>query len=66
MDRPEGAQGLASTRVKQHRGKEGLTLADLSATWSDVVEALKGEGVEVVNPSHALEGALSIRYAALR
>lgn len=60
-DRPEGRKGLASARTRQHRGFEGLTMAELSAKWSDVVEALKGDGVAVTNPDHALEGALCIR-----
>lgn len=62
-DRPEGRREPASRRVEQHRGIEGITLADLSAKWNYIVEALQGEGVKVVNPGHALEGALSIRYA---
>lgn len=60
---PEGKNGLASVRAKNHKGVEGLTLADLSAKWRDVVYALEREGVNVTNPEHALEGALSIRYA---
>lgn len=59
--RPECGKRVVLTTVEQHRRVEGLTLADLSAKWSGVVEALRGEGVNVVNPGHALEGALSIR-----
>lgn len=58
--RPEGGKGVVT---KQHKGIEGLTLAELSAKWSNVVETLKGDGVKVINPDHALEGALSIRCA---
>lgn len=57
----ESGKRTPSTIVEQHRGVEGLTLADLSAKWRSVVKALKGNGVHVVNPGHALEGALSIR-----
>ncbi|CAN0242742.1 unnamed protein product, partial [Ectocarpus sp. 8 AP-2014] len=39
----------------------GLTRADLSTKWNDVVAALEGDGVSIVNPDHALEGALLIR-----
>lgn len=58
-----GGKELASTRVKEHKG---ITMADLSAKWSDAVEALERDEVNVVNPGHALEGALSIRYYASR
>ena len=58
---PEGSKRLASTIPKQHVGIEGLTLAELSAKWIFVVEALKKDGVKVTNPDHALEGALLIR-----
>lgn len=58
--RPEGGDGVLST-TKQQKGIEGLTLAELSAKWSKVVETLKEDGVKVVNPDHAFEGALSIR-----
>lgn len=50
---------LPSTRFKEHKG---ITLAELSAKWSDVVQVLEADGVKVVNPGHALEGALCIRY----
>ena len=66
MDGPEGMKGPASTCAKQHKGVEGLTMADLSAKWRAVVEALEADGVKVTNPNHALEGALCIRYAELR
>ena len=65
-DGPDGVKGLASIRSKRHEGIEGLTMADLSAKWKDVVNALDRAGVNVTNPEHALEGALSIRYAELR
>lgn len=58
---PDSGKRFASTRVKQHKGVEGLTLADLSARWNDVVEALETSNVKIINPDHALEGALSIR-----
>jgi len=38
-------------------------MAELLAKWGNVVQTLKGDKVEVVNPDHALEGALSIRCA---
>eukprot|EP00752_Nemacystus_decipiens_P012981 g11487.t1 len=57
-DGQEGGKELGSTRVKEHKG---ITLAELSAKWNDVVELLERDGVNVVNPDHALEGALSIR-----
>ena len=60
--RPEGGKGVSST-TKQQNGIEGLTLAELSAKWNNVVETLNGDGVEVINSDHALEGALSIRCA---
>ena len=62
--RPEGRKGAASTTSAKHRkGVEGITVAELTAKWGDVVEALEEDGVEVTNPGHALEGALSVRYA---
>lgn len=64
-DGPEGGKALISSGAKQHKGVEGLTMAELSAKWSDVVEALDGEGVKVTNPEHAMEGALCLRYAEL-
>lgn len=60
-DGRKGGKGLAGTKPGQRKGVEGLTMAELSAKWSDVVEALKGDGVQVINPDHALEGALCIR-----
>ena len=62
---PECMERLAPTCIEQ-KGIEGLTMADLSAKWRAVVEALEGYGVTVTNPDHALEGALCIRYAELR
>lgn len=56
------ADGSEGGKVKEHKGIEGLTLAELRSKWSDVVEILAGDGVKVINPGHALEGALSIRY----
>lgn len=53
--------GVALTAVEQHTGVVGLTLAELSSKWSEVVETLREDGVDVINPGHALEGALSIR-----
>lgn len=61
-DGREGCNAVASTTFKRRKGVEGLTWAELFAKWTSVVETLKAEGVEVVNPGHALEGALSIRY----
>lgn len=57
----KGGTGTASTRLKPRKGIEGITMAELSSKWSGVVEALKGDGVKVINPDHALEGALCIR-----
>ena len=59
--RPKGGKGILSTSTKQQKGIEGLTLAELRAKWSYVVETLKEDGVKVINPDHALEGALLIR-----
>ena len=59
--RQEGGDRLAWTSPKQPLGKEGITLPELSAKWTFVVEALEKDGVKVINPDHALEGALSIR-----
>lgn len=61
VDGPEGGKELGSRTAKQRKGIEGLTMAELSAKWSDVVEALEGVGVKITNPDHALEGALCIR-----
>lgn len=61
VDGPEGKE-VASATGEQKKGIEGLTWAELSTKWADVVEALKGGGVNVINPGHALEGGLSIRY----
>eukprot|EP00752_Nemacystus_decipiens_P008335 g7449.t1 len=61
VDGREGMEGLASTFGKQHKGIEGVTRADLSAKWRDVVKTLEGDGMKVTNPDHALEGALCIR-----
>ncbi|CAN0097652.1 unnamed protein product [Ectocarpus sp. 12 AP-2014] len=47
--------------IHQHKGIGGLTLADLYAKWDDIVATLKEYGVTVINPYHALEGALLIR-----
>ena len=58
----EGDQRLTSARLKQRKGIEGLTFAELSRKWRDVVKALQGDGVKIINPDHALEGALCIRY----
>ena len=63
---PECMERLAPTCIEQHKAIEGLTMADLSAKWRAVVEALEGYGVTVTNPDHALEGALCIRYAEFR
>lgn len=59
-DRPKG-KDLALIRAKHGKGIEGITMAELSATWSGVVEALEGDELKVINPAHALEGALCIR-----
>ncbi|CAM9664047.1 unnamed protein product [Ectocarpus sp. 4 AP-2014] len=59
--RPARDEGIAATSTQQHDGLEGITWADLSAKWKGVVQALKEDGVTVMNPDHALEGALSIR-----
>lgn len=57
---PDGGKRNAST-TKKHKGVEGLAVADLSAKWNIVVEALETCGVKIINPNHALEGALTIR-----
>lgn len=57
----ESGTRVPSAAVEPQNAVEGLTLAHLSAKWNGVVKALKGQGVNVVNPCHALEGALSIR-----
>lgn len=61
-EEPEGGKRTSSTASKQHKGIEGITRVELSAKWDGVVNALKRGGVNVTNPDHALEGALSIRY----
>ena len=58
--RPECGERVAPATTKQ---LQGLTLTELSAKWSEVVQALKEDGVTVINPGHALEGALLIRCA---
>ena len=60
--RPTRGEVVSSTTSKEHEGIEGLTWAELSAKWSEVVQALEQDRVTVVNPDHALEGALLIRY----
>ncbi|CAN0350489.1 unnamed protein product [Ectocarpus sp. 6 AP-2014] len=59
--RPARDEESAATSTQQHDGIEGITWADLSANWKGVVQALEEDGVTVMNPDHALEGALSIR-----
>ena len=59
---PTRGEVISSTTAKEHEGIEGLTWAELSAKWSEVVQALEEGRVTVVNPDHALEGALLIRY----
>ncbi|CAM9778336.1 unnamed protein product, partial [Ectocarpus sp. 8 AP-2014] len=54
-------KGVFPTVHERNPGVEGLTRADLSTKWNEVVEALEGDGVSIVNPDHALEGALLIR-----
>lgn len=41
---------------------EGITMEELNARWTAVVVDLLKEGINVTNPDHAMEGALSIRY----
>lgn len=60
--RSAGDEGITAVSTKQHEGREGITWADLSAKWKGVVQALKEDGVTVINPGHALEGALVIRH----
>eukprot|EP00752_Nemacystus_decipiens_P017045 g15262.t1 len=60
-DEREDRKAVPSTTAKQYEGVDGLTRAELCAKWTNVVDALNAEGVKVVNPDHALEGALSIR-----
>lgn len=40
---------------------QGITLGELSAKWLETVHELASRDVAVINPEHALEGALSIR-----
>lgn len=60
--RPAGDEGIVVLSPKQHEGIEGIKWAELSAKWKGVVQALQEQRVTVVNPDHALEGALSIRH----
>lgn len=60
---PGGGKRTASSTTKRHKGIEGITMVELSATWDDVVTALERDGVTITNSDHALEGALSIRYS---
>ncbi|CAM9557239.1 unnamed protein product, partial [Ectocarpus sp. 12 AP-2014] len=54
-------KGLFPPVHERNPGVEGLTRADLSTKWNEVVAALERDGVSIVNPDHALEGALLIR-----
>lgn len=65
LDGPDNKKRSIPTSAKQHKGKPGITMVDLSAEWNEVVEALRSDGVQVTNPDHALEGALLIRYYKL-
>lgn len=63
VEAPDDDKKTASTTIKQHEGREGITRVELKAKWHGVVDALKRDGVTVTNPDHALEGALTIRCA---
>lgn len=41
---------------------KGITVEDLKVRWKAVVVGLSSNGINITNPDHALEGALSIRY----
>ncbi|CAN0315441.1 unnamed protein product [Ectocarpus sp. 6 AP-2014] len=58
---PNGAAEVVPAVYERNQGVGGLTRADLSTKWNDVVAALEEDGVSIVNPDHALEGALLIR-----
>ncbi|CAM9180095.1 unnamed protein product, partial [Ectocarpus fasciculatus] len=57
----EGATEVVHAVYQNNQGVAGLTRADLSTKWNDVITALEGDGISIVNPDHALEGALLIR-----
>lgn len=59
---PKDGRTTIPTTAKQHKGMQSVTMCELSAKWNEIVEALRENGVKVTNPSHALEGALLIRY----
>ncbi|CAM9861472.1 unnamed protein product [Ectocarpus sp. 4 AP-2014] len=56
-----GPIGATEAVYERNQGVGGLTRADLSTKWNDVVAALEEDGVSIVNPDLALEGALLIR-----
>ncbi|CAM9686810.1 unnamed protein product [Ectocarpus fasciculatus] len=58
---PKGATEVVPAVYQSNQGVGGLTRADLSTKWNDIVAALAGDGVSIVNPDDALEGALLIR-----
>ncbi|CAN0315933.1 unnamed protein product [Ectocarpus sp. 6 AP-2014] len=58
---PKSATEVVPAVYQRNQGVGGLTRADLSTKWNEVVAALEGDGVSVVKPDHALEGALLIR-----
>lgn len=62
VNEPEDGKRVPSTPIKQVEGMKGIAWKELSARWNVVVDVLKRDGVTVINPDHALEGALTIRY----
>ncbi|CAN0497383.1 unnamed protein product, partial [Discosporangium mesarthrocarpum] len=54
--------GVESGEVTSSEVFRGMTREELAKTWNKVVENLKKDRKEVLNPSSALEGALTIRY----
>eukprot|EP00752_Nemacystus_decipiens_P001249 g1247.t2 len=51
----------AETEKRRRDAYQGITLDELSAKWLEMVSELAKKKVTVINPEHALEGALSIR-----
>ncbi|CAN0351296.1 unnamed protein product, partial [Laminaria digitata] len=50
-------RGVASTTEPVR----GITVEELNVRWKAAVDQLSTKGINVMNPDHALEGALSIR-----
>eukprot|EP00752_Nemacystus_decipiens_P012467 g11041.t2 len=55
-------KGEAAELAERKRGAyQGITLEELNAKWLETVQELANKDVSIINPEHALEGALSIR-----